>query len=62
MKLINRVATEEDVMKILDIANSELLELNPKDIPLGEIEGHEIVRGFFDPAITRLTKLHSEDD
>jgi len=62
MELITRVATEEDITNILEIANSEILSLNPKDIPLGEIEGHEIVRGFFDPAITRLTKLHSEDD
>jgi ribosomal protein S18 acetylase RimI-like enzyme len=29
---------------------------------MGVIEGHEFVRGFFDPAITRLTKLHEEDD
>jgi len=62
MKLIAQVATEEDVTTILDIANSNLLALNPNDIPMGEIEGHEFVRGFFDPAITRLTKLHSEDD
>jgi hypothetical protein len=62
MKLIAQVATEEDVTTILDIANSNLLALNPNDIPMGEIEGHEYVRGFFDPAITRLTKLHSEDD
>ena len=62
MKLIAQVATKEDVTTILDIANSNLLALNPNDIPLGEIEGHEFVRGFFDPAITRLTKLHPEDD
>ncbi len=62
MDLIARAATEEDVTKILDIANSNLLALNPNDIPMGEIEGLEFVRGFFDPAITRLTKLHPEDD
>ena len=62
MTLIARVATEADVTKILDIANSNLLALNPNDIPMGEIEGLEFVRGFFDPAITRLTKLHPEDD
>ena len=62
MTLIAREATEEDIAKILDIANSNLLALNPSDIPMGEIEGHEFVRGFFDPAITRLTKLHVEDD
>ena len=62
MELIAQVATKEDVTTILDIANSNLLALNPNDIPMGEIEGHEFVRGFFDPAITRLTKLHSEDD
>ena len=62
MTLIARVATEADVTKILDIANSNLLALNPNDIPMGEIEGLEFVRGFFDPAITRLTKLHVEDD
>ena len=62
MDLIARAATEEDVTKILDIANSNLLALNPNDIPMGVIEGHEFVRGFFDPAITRLTKLNSVDD
>ena len=62
MTLIAREATEADVTKILDIANSNLLALNPNDIPMGEIEGLEFVRGFFDPAITRLTKLHSADD
>jgi len=60
--LIARAASEEDVTKILDIANSNLLALNPNDIPMGVIEGHEFVRGFFDPAITRLTKLNSADD
>jgi mycothiol synthase len=62
MTVIARVATEDDVTKILDIANSNLLSLNPNEIPMGEIEGREFVRGFFDPAITRLIKLHSEDD
>lgn len=62
MTVIARVATEDDVTKILDIANSNLLSLNPNEIPMGVIEGHEFVRGFFDPAITRLIKLHSEDD
>jgi ribosomal protein S18 acetylase RimI-like enzyme len=62
MTLIAQEATEADVTKILDIANSNLLSLNPNDIPMGEIEGLEFVRGFFDPAITRLTKLHVEDD
>ena len=62
MTLIAREATEEDIAKILDIANSNLLALNPNDIPMGVIEGHEFVRGFFDPAITRLTKLNLDDD
>ena len=62
MDLVARAATEEDVTKILDIANSNLLALNPSDISMGEIEGHEFVRGFSDPPITRLTKLHEEDD
>ena len=62
MTLIEQEATEADVTKILDIANSNLLSLNPNDIPMGEIEGLEFVRGFFDPAITRLTKQHVEDD
>ena len=62
MTLIAREATEEDIVKILDIANSNLLALNPNDIPMGVIEGHEFVRGFFDPAITRLTKLDLDDD
>ena len=62
MDLIARAAAEEDISKILDIANSNLLALNPNDIPMGVIEAHEFVRGFFDPAITRLTKLNLDDD
>jgi hypothetical protein len=62
MTLIAREAMKEDIPKILDIANSNLLALNPSDIPMGEIEAHDFVRGYFDPAITRLTKIHEEDD
>lgn len=62
MSLIAQAATEADVLKIQEIANSNLLALNPNDIPMGEIEVREFVRGLFDPAITRLTRLHSDED
>ena len=62
MGLIARVATEEDVSKILDIVNSEVVALNPGDTTISEIEGLAFVRGWFDPSITRLTKMDSEDD
>ena len=62
MELIVREATEEDIATILEIANLNLLTLNPNDKRLGEMEAREFVRGFFDPAITRLTKLNEEDD
>lgn len=62
MGLIAREATEEDVSKILDIVNSEVLALNPEDATISEIEGLAFVRGWFDPAITRLTKMDSDDD
>jgi ribosomal protein S18 acetylase RimI-like enzyme len=62
MELIVREATEEDIGTILEIANLNLLTLNPNDKRLGEMEAREFVRGFFDPAITRLTKLNAEDD
>jgi ribosomal protein S18 acetylase RimI-like enzyme len=62
MELIAREATEEDIATIQEIANLNLLTLNPNDKRIGEMEALEFVRGFFDPAITRLTKLHSDDD
>ena len=62
MELIAREATEADISTILEIANLNLLTLNPNDKRIGEIEAREFVRGFFDPAITRLTKLNAEED
>ena len=62
MTLIAREATEEDIATILVIANLSLLTLNPNQKRIGEIEAREFLRGFFDPAITRLTKLNTEDD
>jgi len=62
MELISQAASEEDIPTILEIANANLLSLNPNEKRIGEIEAREFVRGFFDPAITRLTKLHPDDD
>ena len=62
MELIAREATEEDIETILHIANQNLLTLNPNNKRVGELEAREFVRGFFDPAISRLTKLHSGDE
>ncbi len=61
-QLISRAATEEDIATIQEIANSNLLSLNPNEKSIGEIEAGEFLRGFFDPAITRLTKLREEDE
>jgi ribosomal protein S18 acetylase RimI-like enzyme len=62
MELIAREATEGDIETIQEIANLNLLTLNPNDKRIGEMEALEFVRGFFDPAITRLTKLQSDDE
>ena len=62
MELISHAATNEDIPTILEITNSNLLSLNPNEKRIGEIEAREFVRGVFGPAITRLTKLHSDDD
>lgn len=62
MAFIAREATEKDIATILEIANQNLLSLNPNDKRIGEIEAREFLRGFFDPAITRLIKLQTDDD
>jgi ribosomal protein S18 acetylase RimI-like enzyme len=62
MELISRAATEEDIATIQEIANSNILSLNPNEKSIGEIEAGEFLRGFFDPAITRLTKLREEEE
>lgn len=61
-EFIAREATEEDLFTIQEIANSNLLSLNPNEKRIGEIEAREFIRGFFDPAITRLTKLDTDEE
>lgn len=46
MELIARKATEEDIATIQEIANLNLLTLNPTDKRIGEMEALEFVRGF----------------
>jgi len=62
VSLISRVATKEDTSIIQGIANSNLQALNPREKKISEGDAHEFIRGFFDPAITRLTKHNDEDD
>jgi len=59
--LIARSATEEDLELIQDIANSNLLALNPSEKRIGKIEAREFVRGFVDQAATRLTKFDGDE-
>ena len=61
MALISRPATDADVDEVLEITNSNLLALNPREKRIGEIEAREFIRGFFDPAITRLTRLENSE-
>ena len=61
MNLIARVATEEDLALIQEIANLNLLSFNPQEKRIGEIEAREFVRGFVDPAATRFTKFEGDE-
>ena len=61
MNLIARVATEEDLVLIQEIANLNLLSFNPQEKRIGEIEAREFVRGFVDPAATRFTKFEGDE-
>ena len=62
MGLISREATEEDIALVKEIVNLNILTLNPSDKRIGETEARHFIKGFIDPAITRLTKLNPEDD
>lgn len=56
MELISRPATEADIELVKGIANANLKFFNPKEKSIGDLEAREFIRGFFDPAITRLAK------
>jgi ribosomal protein S18 acetylase RimI-like enzyme len=62
MEFISRPATLEDVEIIKDLANSQLLSLNPKEKAIGDSEALNLVRGFVDPAITRLIKSQNNEN
>ena len=62
MFLESRDVTEADLPLVIDIANSNILAVNPNEKRLGEMEAGELIKGFFEPAITRLTKFSSDDE
>ena len=62
MKLETRPVSASDIGLILDIANSNILAVNPNEKRLGEMEAGELIKGFFEPAITHLTKFSGEDE
>lgn len=61
-ELISRPADESDLEVVKLIANSNLKFFNPKEKSIGDIEAREFLRGFFDPAITRLTRSSSSQN
>ena len=60
--LISRPATEDDLSIVKEIVDSNLLSLNPREKRIGDSEALNFIRGFVDPAITRLTKFSKEED
>ena len=62
MELVTREATEDDLAVVKHIANSNLQSLNPNDKSIGDIEAREFIRGFFENAITRLTKTSRSEE
>lgn len=56
MELLWRSASDADLGIVQEIANANLLTLNPNDKRIGDIEAREMIRGFFDPGIAQLTK------
>lgn len=62
MKLETRPVSASDIGLIIDIANSNILAVNPNEKRLGKMEAGELIKGFFEPAITRLTKFSDDDE
>ena len=62
MELTSRPATEADIELVKGIANANLQYFNPKEKRIGDLEAREFIKGFFDPAITRLTKSPDSDN
>ncbi len=62
MELIARSATEDDLEVVKDIANRNLKSFNPNEKSIGDLEAREFIRGFFETAITRLTKFSDSDE
>lgn len=61
-KLIARMATEDDVALVQEIANANMLSLNPLEDKLGEVEARELISGFVDQAATRFTKFEGDEN
>ena len=60
--LIFRPVVLDDLEIVKHIANSNLKSFNPKEKSIGDLEAREFITGFFEPAITRLTKLSDSED
>ena len=56
MELYSRPATEADVSIVQRIVDTSQLTLDPNEKRMGESEALEVIRGFFDPATTRLLR------
>lgn len=56
MELVSQPATEQDLEVVKHIANSNLKSFNPREKSIGDLEAREFIKGFFEPAITRLTR------
>jgi GNAT superfamily N-acetyltransferase len=61
-ELISRPANEEDLEVVKHIANSNLKSFNPREKSIGDLEAGEFIKGFFEPAITRLTRSPNSED
>ena len=62
MELISRPATEADIEIVKRIGNANLQSFNPREKSIGDLEAREFLRGFFDPAITRLVRTPSSEN
>lgn len=62
MNLIARVASETDIALIKEIIDAHQLNLNPNEKRVGESEIKEMLRGFVDKSITRLTKTSENEE
>lgn len=62
MSSISREASESDFAIVQRIVDANQQFFNPNEISVGESEARELVRGYFDPAISRILKSSEEAD